>query len=207
MKDLLLILLLIISTSCQSNTKKGIEKASTPLVEQKNKRSFDSTKTDNTKLEGAIGIITTSDKYQFGDTITIFNKQKQAVKYVVITEEYHPVFLKCLSEATDYYQVKTDDGKIGYISKKARGIKFQTWEQHILASVFSVSFKVGGNPLKEAPNDQASEIVYDPDEFYHPSKIEGDWLQVKWGSEGNWRYGWIKWKNEDKLLIELSYFA
>lgn len=40
-----------------------------------------------------------------------------------------------------------------------------------------------------------------------PVKIQKDWLQVKWGDEENWKYGWIKWQEAGTLLLYLFYTA
>lgn len=44
-----------------------------------------------------------------------------------------------------------------------------------------------------------------------PVKIEGDWLQVKWDVNSGkdllaeYRYGWIRWRKEDKLILKVIY--
>lgn len=50
-------------------------------------------------------------------------------------------------------------------------------------------------------------VAYNEDELYHPHRIEGEWLQVKWGTDRNWQYAWIRWREGGKFLVELSYFA
>lgn len=105
-----------------------------------------------------------------------------------------------------YYQVKLENGDIGYILISSRKVIFQTWEEHILG-LFSVGFDEKKNPLRKEPSLDAEMLYYNQDEFYHPNQIKGEWLQTKYGSEGNWQYGWIKWKSEDNLIIELYYFA
>jgi len=37
--------------------------------------------------------------------------------------------------------------------------------------------------------------------------IQDDWLKVRFKVKEDVRYGWIKWKNNHKLIIELFYFA
>lgn len=105
-----------------------------------------------------------------------------------------------------YYQVKIDNGDVGYIPLSSKKVLFQTWEEHFL-SLFSVGFNEKKNPLRKEPSLDAEMLYYDQDEFYHPNQIKGEWLQIKYGSESNWRYGWIKWKSENNLIIDLYYFA
>ena len=159
-----------------------------------------------TMIDGSIGIIKTTPKYKFGDTITIFTKKRQISSNVVITYEYQMLALKCLLIEKEYYKIRLEDNSEGYLLRSDSLIKFQTWDEHVL-SVFAVGFDIKNNPLKESPNDQSDVIVYEKDEFYFPVKLQDDWLQVKWGNEEHWQYGWIKWKRNGLLLIELYYFA
>lgn len=202
MRNLLAILATItaLATSCQSNGKQTENMDTVPLEDSipENAKGI--------KIEGAIGIVTTSDAYEFGDTIPILDQQKKLSQTIVITDEYQKLKLRCLSQTSKSYQVRLDDGNVGYIRKDQPKVKFQTWEEHVL-SVFAIGFDAEANPIKKESNNRAPENIYNPDEFYHPSKIQSDWLQIKWGTEGSWKYGWIKWRNEEKLLIELFYFA
>lgn len=161
---------------------------------------------NNEPVDGAIGIITTTSDYHYGDIITVFEEDKKHSTNTVITEEYQVFAMKCLSQDKIYYKVIQDNGKTGFIKKDNSKIQFETWEEHIL-NLFSVGFEIKTNPLLKNPILTSEKIALNPDEFYHPSKIQGDWLQVKWGNEGSWNYGWIKWKEKNKLLIELFYFA
>lgn len=157
-------------------------------------------------IEGAAGIIVTSEDFQFGDTINVFDKSEKLLKQIIITDENEVLALKCLSKVNSFYKVELEDKSIGFIPRSEKEVSFQTWEEHIL-SVFSVGFDEANNPLLENPTENADKVYYDKNEFYHPSQIIGEWLQVKWGSASNWEYGWIKWKKGEKLLIELFYFA
>jgi hypothetical protein len=158
------------------------------------------------KVEGAIGVITVSENYEFGDTIKIYDANQKLLTIIIRTDEYQIIVLKCLNKTELYYQVKLDNGDVGYIPVGSKKVKFQTWEDHIL-SVFSVGFDEKKNPLRKEPSFDAEILYYDQDEFFHPNQIKGEWLQVKYGYEGNWKYGWIKWKSGDNLIIELYYFA
>jgi hypothetical protein len=195
-KSILIILLVLIWSVCQSGFYCSGQK-SINIGKLKDSRIV---------IDGSIGIITTSDKYEFGDTIVVLDGQKQFSKKIVITTEYKKLTLKCLSNEEDYFKILLEDKTIGYLPKNNPLIRFQTWKEHIL-SVFAVGFDSKKNPIKAKPNNQSIETIYDQDEFYYPFKIQGDWLQIKWGTIGSWQYGWIKWKENNKLIIELFYFA
>jgi hypothetical protein len=93
-----------------------------------------------------------------------------------------------------------------YIKSINNNWVFQTWSKHIVEA-FSIDFNSQENPLKEKPSFNSSSINKDDEEFYHPVKVQGEWLQVKWGEENNWKFAWIRWKREGKLIIDLFYFA
>jgi hypothetical protein len=199
MKYLKLTMLLLLF-ACQGNTKVAGDESKMNQVAEK-------VSNDPVIVEGAIGIIVESENYQFGDIIPVFDKNQNKISEIVITEETEVLALKCLSQDESAYEVLLEDGNVGYIPVSEQKVKFQTWQEHILNSLFAVGFNEKNNPLHEDPSEESKTIYYDQNEFYHPSQIKGEWLQVKWGSEGSWNYGWIRWREKEKLLIELFYFA
>ena len=163
-------------------------------------------KFDIEKVDGAIGILTTSDSYKFGDTINVYKSNGKLLTVLKKSEEYQVIALRCLGITGQYYQILLENGSKGLVFRHSKKLKFQTWEEHLL-SLFSVEFDNQKNPLKGKPSSSSSVIYFDKDEFYHPNKIEGEWLQVEWGSENDWKYGWIKWKYKGRLIIKFYYFA
>lgn len=157
-------------------------------------------------IKGAIGVIVTNDNYHFGDTIHVLDSSKQLLREIVITDENQELSLRCLAKDEKYYKVQIDDSKVGLIDRDEKGVMFQSWEEHIM-SVFAIGFDEQSNPLRQQPSEKSEVLYYDHNEFYHPSQIKGEWLQLKWGSEGDWQYGWVKWTDGEKLVIELFYFA
>jgi hypothetical protein len=200
----LLFLILLISCKGQPNQ---LEQQSSKTSDEK-PTDFSSNEIDNNSavVENAIGILVTSESYQFGDTISVYDEKQNLFIKLVRADESQVIALKCLTHDKRYFQVELDNNGIGLIPRNSTKVMLQTWEEHIL-SLFSVGFDEQKNPLLKEPSLSAEQLYYDQDEFYHPTQIKGEWLQVKWGSEENWNYGWIKWKDKDKLLIELFYFA
>lgn len=206
MKSIHLFSLVLLIACDQGNSDKTTSKNSVVKEVVETKAEYISSQMRQSVIEGAIGLIATSENYQFGDTINIFDKGGKVQKHIVITDENQVLSLKCLSKDNSFYKVQFENNDIGFIPKSEKAVIFQTWEEHILG-VFSVDFDEANNPLLEVPSEGSEKANYDKDEFYHPNQIKGDWLQVKWGSEDNWEYGWIRWKVGEKLLIELYYFA
>jgi|GEM_PF-2668032 len=206
-----LLLLLVLFFGCntksdyttQKSTKEIGEKETSPLVRPKN----DLPKSDQgERVEGAIGILTLSDDYKFGDTIDVYESKGKLLTILKKSEEYQVIALKCLGQTKSFYHIILDNGRKGFISRYSKHMKFQTWEEHIL-NLFSVRFNESSNPLMEKASSESDKLRFDKDEYYHPDQIKGEWLRVKWGSESNWSYGWIKWKDKNRLAIEFYYFA
>lgn len=171
-----------------------------------NLNKVDHEKNDLTKIEGSIGIITTNSKYRFGDTIAILNDHGRLLKQYVISHEYQIMDFRVISINNDYYKIRLSDSIDGYLSKLNPLIKFQPWEEHIL-SVFCVDFNPSINSIRKNPSLNSELLPYDKDEYYFPVKIQANWLQIKWGRDNNWKYGWINWQKNGILLIEIFYFA
>ncbi|MEQ8574081.1 hypothetical protein [Fulvivirga sp.] len=102
--------------------------------------------------------------------------------------------------------VNGNNGLEKYIEKQDY-LEFLKWGEYIVSKTFSVDFDKMNNPLKMENDRESSNIPYSNDEFYHPNKVEGDWLQVKWGNEDNWEYGWIRWRDGNDIIIKWYYFA
>lgn len=201
----ILSLLLILIFGCKGNSNQ-MEQKSVKVGESKGIILEPFNKYSSENVEGVIGVITVSESYEFGDTIKIYDTNQKLLTTIIRIDESQIIVLKCLDRNESHYRVKLDNGDIGYISLSSKKVIFQTWEEHIL-SLFAVGFDEKKNPLRKEPSLDAEMLYYDQDEFYHPNQIKGEWLQIKYGLESNWKYGWIKWKNEDNLIIELYSFA
>jgi hypothetical protein len=112
--------------------------------------------------------------------------------------------LNCIEITDKYYKVIVNENnkEAKYIRIQDRSFQLKTWPKYIL-TCFSVAFDPKDNPIKTTASDKAKELTYNKDEFYHPVKFQGDWIQVKWGDETNWHYGWVKWRRNKTLILEL----
>jgi len=115
---------------------------------------------------------------------------------------------KCKNITNDNYEIIVNEelGLKKYIKKNDKKFIFETWGKHI-ESAFSVEFNSQTNPIYSEQSIVSNIIVKDNDKFYYPVQVKDDWLKIKWGENDNWNYGWIKWRSEKKMLIEIFYFA
>ncbi len=98
--------------------------------------------------------------------------------------------------------VPFDKQKILLFEESDTTLVFRNWSEHITSSVSGIGFNPKKNPIRERPTKKSKKVEYIHDTFYIPVRIEGDWLLIK---EYDREYGWIMWRNEDLLLIDLFY--
>jgi hypothetical protein len=130
--------------------------------------------------------------------------------------DYFVLALKCVGENASRFQVVVNEstGLTKFISRHDNVLKFQTWREHVL-ELFAVGFDPANNPLRTRPGDSISAVRLPPGEVtFHPLQIKGNWLKVSWtvsderkGKGHKVGYGWVKWKQNSKLLVELFYFS
>ena len=187
-------------------------------------------------IKNTIGLIVLSDKYGKNDFIRFYNEDGSlwyefTYYYDASDNEFeyanenfspfafHPDYsllaLKCVGEDKGRYEVIVNEetGVKKFVRKDDPTLKFETWEKHILRT-FSVLFEEKENPLRENPNGELKKVEQSKIERFAAVEVKGDWLKVQWDTEDNPNndlkktdFGWIKWKEGEKLLIELFYFA
>lgn len=174
---------------------------------------------DSLKIENTIGFLVFNEKIGDNPSFKLYSEDKVLwysfgfepnvkINPYAWHQDYHLLVFRCVKKADGWYEVIVDEKlkRVKYISEKDYNFKFETWENHILKT-FSIDFNPNKNPILEEPLESSVSIFYNNDEVYHPVKIRGEWLQIKWGTEDKWNYGWIKWREKNNLLIEFFYFA
>ncbi|OFY63020.1 MAG: hypothetical protein A3H98_10685 [Bacteroidetes bacterium RIFCSPLOWO2_02_FULL_36_8] len=215
--------------NCATQTDKNDNEKNTTLKQvqeiEKNEKTH---KTNYTKIGDSIGLIVLKDNYCEKDTIKIYNEDGSLWykftyyyddsdgKFDYPNDEFQPRGFK-----PDYFVLAMEvviEDKYGYQVfvnkkidlkkriKKETFLQFLTWEEYVLKA-FAVRFNNAKNPIHKTSEDESETIIYKQDNFYHPVKVKDEWLQIKWGEENNWSYGWIKWREENRLLIEIYLFA
>jgi hypothetical protein len=182
----------------------------------------------STSIKNSKGLIVLSEKYGKDDAIRIYNDdgsiwyeftfyyEARGEKFNEIPDfapfafhaDYFTLALKCVGEEKDRYEVVVNEesGLRKFVKKAERSLRFQDWEQHVMKA-FSVGFDSKSNPLHAEPGKPAQNVELPEDTTFHPVEIKGQWLKVRWESEGVTDSGWIKWKGDDQLFVELFYFA
>jgi hypothetical protein len=126
------------------------------------------------------------------------------------------LILKCVRSDANRYEVivNEESGLRKFVRRNDPILKFQQWEEHV-AKWGMVGFDVSTNPARSKPDINA-DIIRIPTLstdyviYFHPDKIDGAWLRVRWNlSESGAKYqkqnknefGWIRWRNEENSLM------
>ena len=127
--------------------------------------------------------------------------------------DYFVLALKCVGQSGERFEVVVNEesGLKKYVRADDRALKFQTWEEHLL-QVTAVDFDRQDNPLLAEPGGAAKSTSFPKGATFRPVEMRGDWLRVRasdQGREGGTAVndGWIRWRKDGTLLVELFYFS
>ncbi|UZD23301.1 hypothetical protein [Algoriphagus halophytocola] len=119
--------------------------------------------------------------------------------------DYNILYFKILRIGKDYLQIEgnTDTNQAFFVSKWSG--ETILWPEFIL-STFMLEFPEGEKqPLRIKPLDNAS-IIPHTSRYMRAISIQDHWVEVEVLNE-QWKpidYGWIKWRDENKLLIQYT---
>lgn len=173
--------------------------------------------------ELGVGFAIAANPYEFdvkSIPSNLFIDQNLTQKWKI--DSVFPYFLKpdyglyhfiCLAKTEKYYKVLVNDNDIGYIPNDA-SFNFITWDS-ILKDA-SVERLPLDNPIMSECNDSSKTILYYC-EFERLKVVEtlqkdGEyWLKVYFSpvcedyfdQDSDVIYGWIKWRSNNQLLIEI----
>ncbi|MBK8812482.1 MAG: hypothetical protein IPN69_17370 [Acidobacteria bacterium] len=188
---------------------------------------------DKSSIKDTKGLIVLSNKYGKNDFVRFYNDDGSLWyeftfyyddsdgKFEYENEEFGPfsfhqdyfvLALRCVGEDKYRYEVivNEENGLKKFVKKDDPTLKFETLGEHI-TKVFAIEFDRVKNPLLEAPNGKVRNIDLSPELIFHPVEVRGEWLKVRWdGSQQPKKdagSGWVKWRDDNQILVELFYFA
>jgi len=119
--------------------------------------------------------------------------------------DYGIIYFKVISVSEDFLEVivNTTTQQTAYIDKQAGNLKY--WPEFLL-SINSVEFLNSKNQKVHSKPLEHSSTVNSPYSFMRPSKVKQNWIYVLLVNDGfeTVGKGWIKWKENGKLLIKYS---
>lgn len=220
------ILLFYAFVSCSNPA--GQSEVKTTLVAEKYESIPELQKENRTETGNTRGVVVLNDNYSETDTVKLYNEDGSLwYKFTYFyddsdgefdypNDEFQPYAFHPDNFILGLTAVEESQKKYIVIVNESTGLKKQinkddflqliSWEQYVLVA-FSVGFNPKKNPIHKEPVLESETISYQENSLYHPVKVHDEWLQVKWGKEGDWNFGWIKWKERNKLLIQIYYNA
>jgi len=132
-----------------------------------------------------------------------FKVQKSFRPYNYDMDYFNIAFL-CIEKNKNKFTVVINDEKKIFkdIIINDSVLVFKTWDQYVL-SHSSIGFESNKNKIRVEPNDKAQIIEFLGNFKCKPLEIKNEWLKISWKPEGKIEdeFGWIKWKEENKLIV------
>lgn len=172
-------------------------------------------KGDFVRFYNADGSLWYEFSYFYDDRNGKFEYANAEFRPFAFHQDHFLLAVKCTEVTDKLFEVVVNEetGLRKYVKADDPVLKLESWDKFVL-SVFAVSFDQKTNPVLEGPNDQMKMVVAPKSATFRPVETRGNWLKVRWHSAGEQptkpkatATGWIRWRNDETLLIDLSYFA
>lgn len=188
---------------------------------------------EETTIRKVAGIVVLNNRYSKNDFVHIYNQDGSLwYEFSFYNNEsatspnkdfkpfaYHPDYfllaLKCVGKSEHRFEVVVNEetGLKKYVQADDQSLKFETWEEHI-PKVFAVDFNRTDNPVLETPEGRVKSIDFPKGVTFHPVEVKGEWLKIRWADTERTAnkktqadFGWVRWKRDEAILIELFYFS
>ena len=168
-------------------------------------------KSDYIRLYNEDGTIWYEFTFYYASTDGNFESNEEFLPFA-FHPDYFSLALKCIAEDKSRYEVIVNEetGLKKFVKKDDSTLKFESWDDHIKGA-FAVKFKEVQKSLRESPGGRVKNVNLPEDATFHPVQVNGEWLQVRWDGRNSKKQdagsGWIRWRNDNQLLVELFYFA
>ena len=129
------------------------------------------------------------------------------------TFAYHPDYALLIFLCTKFkffYEIYLENDIVKYIDLNSELFKFYTWQEFVLSNEYS-SIVDDNFSFYEEPNYSSNEITFirKQDEIFFITGIQviNDWLKVKveYPNTEETTFGWIKWRNQENILIDFYF--
>ena len=132
------------------------------------------------------------------------NEYTYTPKYIVpvfFKPDYNIFYIVCLDNQKEYYKVLSANGE-EYLVSKAQ-TKFISWEEFLKSTTGISNLDWSENPLRKEPFEKSKIITLkDTDATFNVIRVKKDWIEIQSDNNTNQK-GWIQWKKENRLLIEI----
>lgn len=131
--------------------------------------------------------------------------------------DFHPYFtdfdnaeimFRCVGVKDGYFRVIVNDSTgLEKLIKKTPQWTLHDWPNHLTKSVCTIDFDKDSNPMRLLNGDNSAKIKINGelDPAIQIVKVDGDWIKIKCQVDDNTITGWIKWKENERVIIDLYY--
>ncbi len=185
---------------------------------------------DNSVASLGIGLVMITDPIElFTDsslhqnTVSASMRKDNIENFPVCSKYYKPdygmMYFVCLAKTARSYKVLNNGSEVRYLPR-TKAYHFITWEKYIMSSL---GIRNNDQPLRVKPGGADTIIFPKGLNMFCPVKVQEDWLQVKYdcffskddndhegepcsayiSDCGDPATGWIKWREKNKVLIEI----
>lgn len=138
--------------------------------------------------------------------------RKEWFKPIHFHLDYFIFYFQCSVIEKDWYQVVVNEQtNLKYWVKKSSDLEFIQWEKFISGVTAVRPIQADDNPIRQEPKINSKPTNHQLIDCLSPVEVQGDWMKVKvepavcdktFEMEGQeFVEGFIKWKNDKKLLI------
>lgn len=122
---------------------------------------------------------------------------------LIYKTDYGLLFFTCLEKNNKYCKIALKDNSFAYI-KTSNNLKFFSWQEFLKNEVISIESKdFKKNPFRETVNGKPlNPEEFDSDDEQETLFIKKDWICVKNTTKN--KVFWVRWKDQNKLLIYLN---
>lgn len=151
-------------------------------------------------------------KYLYNDSLKLDLKEAspQRLQEIIEIRSFYPEYdifvADCIGKKDGKFKILVN-GSVKYLPDNNM-VDFKTYEDYILSNYVALTDK---SPLREDKSEKAPIIPSYLESNYVPIKIKGDWLKVKCDlncegcNNGKYFEGWVKWREDENILIEVYY--
>lgn len=140
------------------------------------------------------------------------DKQKEWLKPEILWLDYSFFVFRCLEIKANWLKVmvNNENGETLWLKKSELTI-IQDWENY-LKEMFGVErLPDQQQKIRSLPNETSKEIIYQGKDCFQVKSMKGDWIEIFTAeycdesytdSKTKIKSGWIRWRQENKLLID-----
>ena len=163
---------------------------------------------DTIFLKNNDGSIWHKFSFYYDDSDGKYDFENEKFKPYSFNPDYFNLSLFVVNKNENSYSViaNHETGLIKEIDNDNKALKFQTLEEYFIKNIYSINFDNKNNPIRKSYNSGEIISLSENKEFY-PVEIKVHWMKIKWKSDQGWQEGWIEWRDDKCLLIDVFYYA